>query len=166
MDLGIIKGRLIGKNRDGDKDRVILQVELIDEDVRTVELISQAGQDENPANGCRVYVIDVVNEDNYMVGIAVTDDLTPEVDPGEKEIYSTDSPVTTKLATLKWNSSGELELNGNADFAVSWTDLNTQLQSLVSAINAALATKKDEAGSAGGLSLDLSSAKVSEVKLP
>jgi hypothetical protein len=43
--------------------------------------------------------------------------------------------------------------------------LNAQLQSLVSAINAALATKRDGSGAAGSLSLDLSSAEVPEVKL-
>jgi len=59
-----------------------------------------------------------------------------------------------------------LEINGNTDYAVSWTDLNTALQLLVTTINAKFLTKTDGVGSPGGLSLDISSAKVEGVKLP
>jgi hypothetical protein len=164
MNLGIITGREIKKNRDGNADRIILQVEMLAGDVRTVELISQSGENTNPADECRVVVVDLAK--GYKGGIAVTDDLTPEVDAGEKELYSTDNPATTKLARLKLNSSSEIELNGNSDYAVSWTDLNTVLQALVTAINAAFATKADAAGANPGLTLDLSSAKVLTVRLP
>ena len=84
----------------------------------------------------------------------------------EKEIYSTDSPATEKKARLKLCSDGSIEINGNADYAVSWTDLNTVLQNLVTAINNTFATKKDEPGSPGALTLDLSGARVDTVKLP
>lgn len=58
-----------------------------------------------------------------------------------------------------------IELNGNVDFAVRFNALNTQLQALIVLINALFATKLDGGGAAGALTLDLSTAKVDEVKL-
>lgn len=165
-DIGIITGRTIGLNRDGDKPRVLLQVELELDDVRTIELIPKSGVDENPGNGCRVVVVDVAGEDNYSVGIAVTDDLTPSVLPGEKEIYSTNSPVTTKLARIKLDTLGNVVNNQGSNSAVSYAALNTALQLLVTAINAAFATKLNGSGAAGGLALDISAAESPTVKLP
>jgi hypothetical protein len=106
--VGIITNRQIGPNRDGDKSRLLLQVQMVDDDMRTVELVTQAGEDTNPANGCRVVVINVPG---YKVAVAVTDDLTPEVDPGEKEIYSTDNPATAKQARTRWKSDGTIVHN-------------------------------------------------------
>jgi len=103
--------------------------------------------------------------DSYQVAVATSDGLTPEVEPGEVEIYSTDNPVTTKQARIYLNKDGKIILNRGTKSAVNYVDLNAQLQSLVSAINAALATKLDGSGAAGSLSLDLSSAEVPEVKL-
>jgi hypothetical protein len=164
MGIGIIKKSEIRKNKDSTKKSLLLQVEITEDDIKTIELFPQAGEDTNPAVNCRVFFAEATA--GYLIGLSTTDDIEPEVDPGEKEIYSTDSPATQKKAYTKWDKDGNIEINGSVDFAVSWTDLNTQLQSLVSAINAALATKKDEAGAAGTLSLDLSSAKVEKVKLP
>jgi hypothetical protein len=56
-----------------------------------------------------------------------------------------------------------IQLNGKTDFAVKWTALNTILQKLVSDFNLALASKKNEAGSPGTVTLDLTSAKNSTV---
>ena len=160
--VGIVRGRRTGKNRDGDKNVLILQVEIIDgEDTRSIEIFSSG--DFNPANGTRVYICDVT--DSYQIAVATSDGLTPEVEPGEIEIYSTDNPVTAKQARIYLNKDGEIILNQGTKSAVNFLDLNTQLQLLVTAINAALATKLDGAGSAGALTLDLSTAEVPEVKL-
>jgi hypothetical protein len=143
--IGIITGVEIGKNRDGDNDRVLLQVEFEESDVRTIELVTISGIDENPGNGCRVVAVDVDGDDNYSVGVAVTDDLTPSVSQGEKEIYSTDSPVTGKQARTKWESGGDVVHNQGSESVVSYSALNTALQQLVTDVNAALATKADGA---------------------
>jgi hypothetical protein len=187
MDVGRVTGREIAKNRDGNSNRVLLQVDMIpgnnnDSDVRTVELFSQAGEDINPANGCRVIVLTMPG--SYKASVAISDDLQPETDPGGKELYSTDNPVTEKRAKIILNTngdieldafgggnqkilqSGDIELNGNADYAVSWTDLNTILQALITSINALFATKLDGSGTAGTLILDLSPARVDNVRLP
>lgn len=133
MELGINKeGYKIGKNKDGTKDRLLLQVELTEDDIRTVEMIAQAGEDTNPAEGCRVVVLDLKG---FLAGIATSDDLTPEVNPGEKEIYSTDNPATEKKAWIKFNGNGILDLNGNARFAAAFEDLKTGFDQLLSDFN-------------------------------
>lgn len=164
MAIGIITGFEIAKNKDGDNPRILLQVKMLDDDIRTVELVSQAGEDNNPASGCRVVVADVA--DSYKIGIAVTDDLAPECDPGEKELYSTSSPAAAKLARTKWDSAGNVVHNLGANSAVSFAALDAALQLLVTAINAAFATKLNGAGAAGGLALDISLSESPTVKIP
>lgn len=169
-NIGIITGRAIGYNRDGDKQRVLLQVELELNDVRTIELIPKSGVDENPANGCRVVVVDVEGEDNYSVGIAVTDDLTPTVDPGEKEIYSTDSPATTKLARLKLDSAGNVVHNQGTKSAVTHAELNTALQAMINLIMAHVHTSAAPGNPSSvptaPITVDISAAESATVKLP
>lgn len=160
--IGVVTGRRISKNRDGDKNVLILQVSLIEnEDTRSIEIFSSS--DFNPANGTRVYICNV--SDSYQVAVATSDGLTPECEPGEVEIYSTDNPVTAKQARIYLNKDGEIILNQGTKSAVNYVDLNTQLQLLVTAINSALASKLDGGGSAGALTLDLTTAEVPEVKL-
>lgn len=114
MELGKITGCRIGKNRDGDKDRIILQIEIIPgEDVRTIELFSGAGDDSNPANGCRVCVIPV--SDSYQIASGISDGLLPETDPGDKEIYSTNNPVTQKKAQLRLKANGKTFLKNETE---------------------------------------------------
>ncbi|MGD9157305.1 MAG: hypothetical protein PVG39_02770 [Desulfobacteraceae bacterium] len=162
MELGIIRGYEIRTNKDGPQNKLLLQVEMIPGDVRTVEFMPQAGEDTNPAIGSRVYVISAAA--GYQIAISSTDDLTPEVDSGEKELYSTNG--SSKLARLKLNLDSEIELNGNADYAVSWTDLESILQQLVTDINTIFVTAADGAVYGGGLTIDLSAAKVDKVRLP
>ena len=179
--IGIKTGDRIGMNRDGDASRLLMQVQMLDEDTRTVELVSMAGDDTNPANGCRCEAVD---SSGGKICTAVSDDLTPESRPGEREIYSTDSPATEKLARIKLAGNGDITLdayggakievkadgtvtiNSGAKSAVTWEDLNTVMQAFVIALNAAFAEKLDGGGSAAALTLDLSSAQVTEVKLP
>ena len=47
---------------------------------------------------------------------------------------------------------------------VTYAALNTALQNLVTAINAEFASKKDEAGSSGSLTLDISGAEAQKVR--
>lgn len=165
MKLGVIKGSIVGKNKDSDVNRRLLQVAMDDEeDVRTVELITQHGEDTNPANDCRVLIISIAP--SYKIGVAITDELAPEVSTGEKEIYSTDNPATTKKARIKLGSNGNVIHNQGNKSAVSYAALNTALQSLVTAINSALATKLNGSGSAGTLTLDISAAESPTVKVP
>lgn len=160
MDIGKVTGRKISTNRDGDIDRLLLQVKFTDEDVRTVELFSQHGEDVNPSTGCRVITIDLT--DSYEIAIAVSDDLTPEVDPGEKEIYSTNATGSTKKAKIKWSGDGNIKINDGTESAISYLPLDTALQNLVTAINLEL----QALGGAGALTLDISGAESDTVLLP
>jgi phage gp45-like len=160
---GIITGREITKNKDGENDRVMLQVQVSNkDDIQTIEYVSLPGQDENPVDGSRIIIFEI--SPSYRVAIAVDEGVTPEMDEGEKRIYAlSGSSVVSMIKLLK---TGIIEINGNGDFAVRWTALNTALQTFVTSLNAALATKEDGAGSPGALTLDLSSAKIEEIKVP
>jgi hypothetical protein len=159
--IGKITGRTIAKNRDGDVDRILLQVEVIpDEDVRTVELFTQAGDDTNPGNGCRVNIVPISN--SYHVGIGVSDDLVSECDAGEKEFYSTDSPVTVKKARLKLDKNSNVILNSGTNHATQQEALQIAVNTFLISLNSQLTG----VGAPGGLTLNLSSAKVTTVRLP
>lgn len=88
-----------------------------------------------------------------------------EAVPGEVRIRSRDLNGNVK-ALICWRTDGTLEINGNSDFAVRFNALETVIKKLVDDINTELSKKKDEAGSPGSVTVDLSSAKVTEVKLP
>ena len=167
--IGKITGRTITKPINGDKNRIILQVELMtDEDIKTVELISQAGEDTNPANGCRVNIIDIT--DSYQIGVGVSDDIAPSCDPGEKEFYSTDSPVTTKKARLKLDKNSIVIINNGSDFAVRYNELETAFNQLKSDFNnhihAGVTTGSGSTGATTPSTADITTAKCDTVKIP
>jgi len=57
-----------------------------------------------------------------------------------------------------------IQLNGSSKLLVTHAELDTALQSMVTAINGALATKKDEPGSPGSVTVDISAAKTTTLK--
>jgi hypothetical protein len=167
--VGIVTGRRIDKNRDGDKNVLILQVELIEgEDVRSIEIFSSS--DFNPANGTRVYICDV--SDSYQVAVATSDGLAPESEPGEIEIYSTDNPVTAKQARIYLNKDGEIILNQGSDFAVRFSALETAFNQLKSDYDAHTHPYVDTPIGASTTSAttpstaDISGAKIEEILVP
>jgi len=178
---GIVRGREIKKNRDGTTSRLMLQVEMSSpDDIQTVEYVPIPGQDENPINGTKVFVFTIGS--SYKIAIGADDGIVPAMNTGEKRIYSLDDAgaiqafikllktgeidIEGSSAFIKLLASGIIEVNGNSDFAVRFDALNTILQGLVAAINTALAGKLDGSGTPGTITLDLSGAKVDEVKLP
>ena len=172
--IGVITGSTIEKNRDGDIDRVVLQVEIAEDEVKTVELFTQAGEDTHPARDSRVVMLEI--EDSYLVGISVSDDLTPTVNAGEKEFYSTDDPVTTKKAKIKLTSGEEIVLNDGTDYAVAYEDLKSAFDQLKSDFNSHIHTTTATIGVGPAVGVispptasstaDMSGAKVEKVRLP
>jgi len=177
--IGIITGRKIGKNKGGDVDRLVLQVEVIEnEDTRSIELFPGAGVDVNPAKNSRVNIIDVT--DSYQIAGEISDDLTPETNAGETEIYSTDDPVTMRKARVKCDSSGNVVLNAGTNHAVQYeallsafnqlkSDLNNliiayNLHEHISAIPGNPTTGNSNPGTAS--TADMTGAKENTVKLP
>ena len=161
--IGTVKGYQIGKNRDGTKDVLLLQVEMTDpDDIQTVEYMSSAGDDTIPPEGSLVTILSVGSA--WKIAIASNDGIAPEMDEGERKIYSSSGGMVK--AFINFMKNGNLELNGNGNSAVTYSALNTALQSLVDSINTTFATKLDGGGSPGTLSIDISSAEENTVRLP
>lgn len=157
---GTITGREVTTNKDGTNPRLMLQVQISNPaDIQTVEYVSLPGQDENPINGSKVYIATV--SESYKVAFAADDGVTPDMNTGEKRLYSLDDNGVIQ-AFIKLLKSGIIEVNGNADFAVKFDALDTALQAMLTALNADIVV----AGGAGSTTLDISGAKVDEVKLP
>ena len=58
-----------------------------------------------------------------------------------------------------------IKVNNGIDYAVKHTALNTALQTFITALNLALASKLDGSGAPGVLTLNISTAKVDKVML-
>ena len=136
---------------------------LINERIQSM-LYGPSGDDSPPLPEDRVIIIQVDGEGKYITSGVLCKSQGAE--PGEKKLYSRDSSGDAQ-AVIYLKSDGTIEINGNADFAVAYTDLNTALQSFLTDLNAKLTT-----GFAAvpytwpGTSLDITGSKVSEVKLP
>jgi hypothetical protein len=130
--------------------------------MQTVQYFNPAGEDAGPPIGSQVIILDVGPA--FKVAIAVQDNIAPSSDPGEKTIYSQQGDAVKAFINLL--TSGIINLNGDADFAVRFNALETALQQLVTDINTALGGKLDGSGTPGTITLDVSGAKVDEVKLP
>ncbi|HUX59716.1 MAG TPA: hypothetical protein VMV32_00275 [Ignavibacteriaceae bacterium] len=161
---GIVTGFEIGKNRNGSKDVVLLQVRLRDaKDIQTIELMTPAGDDSIPVNGSKVAILQVSS--SYKIAIAQNDNITPIMGAGEKMIYSQAGDVIK--AFTKWLDSGIIELNGNNDFAVQFNALKTGFDLLVTNFNAHVHTETGGTTSAPTIpsTADIDASKVSEVKI-
>lgn len=99
--IGDIISSLFGKNRNAETESILLQVIITDpEDVQTIQMVSQAGEDTNPPPFSNAFLIPFGSSN--LVCIGSDDGLTPDVKQGEKEFYATESVVADgKLASRK-----------------------------------------------------------------
>lgn len=163
VTIGKVTGQEIRKNRDGAADVRLLQVRMSnDSDIQTVQYMPMAGDDAPPQDGDLVAVLSIGPA--FQVALGIQDSVVPSMDSGEKKIYGRNGAGDI-ASFINFLASGNLELNGNANTAVRFSPLNTALQSLVTAINAVLATKADAGGAAGTLTLDLSGSESPTVKI-
>jgi len=177
MTTGVIKGFEIKKNRDGAGDRVILQVEITDsDDVQSVELMAQSGEDNVPPVDSRVLITSVGPA--YKIGIAADDGITPSMAEGEKKIYSINSGDIAAFINLL--STGTIEINGNTDFAVRFGALETAFNELKTDFNNFVSTTYNlhnhptaptgpistPSVTGSSSSADISGAKIDEIKVP
>lgn len=110
MDIGRVTGYEIGKNKEGEVDVLLLQVEISEpDDVQTVELYQSGGRDYNPPTNSTVIVIPIA--DALQIAVAVNDGITPESEPGEAEIYSVDEYAGSKQAKVKLFTDGVCKIN-------------------------------------------------------
>ena len=112
VESGKVTGREIKKNKDGLKSVILLQVQITDpDDVQTVELMNQSGEDNNPPDGSRVTIIDIGKA--FKLAIASDDDIVPISDPGEKRTYSTDSDNSVVKASVHLKNDGTVEIEND-----------------------------------------------------
>ena len=135
---GIVTGQEIGKNLDGENDVRIIQVEVTEpDDVQTIQQISVSGDDISPVNGDTVVIIEV--SEAYKIVIGSQDKISPTVLDGERKIYSQADGSIKSYIYCK--ADGVLELNGNADFAVRFSELETAFNTLKDDFNSFVTTK-------------------------
>ena len=166
---GTVTGREVRANRDGDKPRLMLQVQITGpDDIQTIEYVPQPGQDENPINDTKVFIIQV--SESYKIAIGADDGVEPAAATGEKWLHSVNDGGDVQ-ALLKLLKSGIIEINGSADNAVRFQALQDKL----TALETQLISHVHPGVTAGGAStspsatvfdIDISAAKVDEVKLP
>jgi hypothetical protein len=193
-EIGTVTGFEIKPNKDGTSSRRMLQVKFNgdDDDIQTVEQFCEFGNDSvpiidlpdasPPVVGTKVIVISIT--ESWKIAIAADDNIEPSMLEGEKKLYSLDNTGAIS-AFINWLNTGIIEINGNADFAVAFTDLKTafdQLKTdfddLVSKYNGHIhtTTATVSTGSPGVISAttstdspttaDIDPAKVDTVKLP
>ena len=127
----------------------------------------------------RIIAVGLVNPSDELQGIEVKSEIYFRKDG--MRIY-TKSGVTidisnagkltvTTAGDVDLNATGKItadgtavELNGATKSFVTHAELSTALSGFVSALNTALASKKDEPGSPGTLTLDISGAATTTVK--
>jgi len=130
--IGKVTGREIRENRNGGRDVVLLQVQITDaNDVQTVELVTQAGDESSPPDGSTVILVQLGGA--WVVAVAADDLIPPDINVGERRVYS--QAGGARAATIYWRADGQLELNGTGDFAVRFTALETAFNALLDAFN-------------------------------
>lgn len=159
---------------------VIVQASGVGGQTQDVELYGPPGLLSSPVADFRLVVLPVGGSRREAVAVAghyYALDLEPA--SGDAILYSVDSSGTVKAKVHLSNSGdvtveaegdvtveagGDLKLQGDATGLVRFQQLDSALQSLVTAINSALASKLDSPGSPGALSLDLSAAETPTIK--
>lgn len=115
VEIGTVTGQEIRENRDGGVDVRLLQVQMIGDDVQTVQYMPMAGDDAPPMVGDLVAVVPIGPA--FQVALGVRDSVVPSAAPGEKKIYSRDENGAI-IARLHLKADGSVDL-ANDDVSVS-----------------------------------------------
>jgi len=139
---GIVTGRKVGKNKDADHSVLLLQAELTaGDDIQTIELMNQAGEECNPPNGSKISILNIGRA--FRVAVASNDKIAPVTTPGEKRVYSTGADGAEVVAQIHLHDDGTIEVK-NAGATVTVTpagavqvvaDGNTEITSAQTIIN-------------------------------
>lgn len=123
----------------------------------------------NPADGEFLVINRIKDSDSFMVTIGgVNQNIAPTTDRGERLIYSVSADGKTKKASALFKNDGTLELNGNSKKLVTHAELNTAIQTFITALNLHVHTSA-AAGSpttppVTSLSMDISSSATTTLK--
>jgi hypothetical protein len=137
MPVGKVISSKVAKNRDGEKDVLLLEVEISEpEDIQTAESIRLAGIDSTPPVGSIVFIND--SGEAWKIAVAINDNIKPDTEPGETEIYS--SSDGEKLAKVRCTSDGKTRVNDGDDNAVRFSKLEEAYNDVQSKLNALIVT--------------------------
>lgn len=160
--IGKVRGREKKPNRNGAGDVILLQVEISGpDDVQTVELMTHAGDEASPPNGAQVILVQIGPA--WVVALAADDLIPPDIDVGERRVYSQDAGA--RKATIYWRTDGQLELNGTGDNAVRFAALETAFNQLKSDFNSHGGHFSGEIPPVASTA-DISGAKVDTIEVP
>lgn len=135
IHLGTVVGSAIDANRDGEGDSRMLSAELSEaDDVQTIELVSQNGEQTNPLDDSMLVILELGPA--WKIAVAVRDNVEPDstLERGEKILYSLDANNTIK-ASVRFKADGKLVLNEGEDWAVQFTAMKTAFDQLKSDFN-------------------------------
>lgn len=168
IDFGTITKVELKLNQEGDSARFVQCQVTADQDAQLVELITPPGDDSSPPIGASVLIIDIGGR---RVGFLLNAGIALDSQSEEKAIYGSSGGAKTSFLKLKPN--GTIEINGFSDFAVRFNALQTiMIVAVQTAINTQLGLISTEINNLGGdytptpLNIDLSTARVDNVKLP
>ncbi len=162
--LGTVTGQEIRKNRDGVANVRLLQVRLSnDSDIQTVQYMPTAGEDSPPQIGDLVAI--VAFGPSFLVAVGIQDSVVPTMGAGEKKVYSNDGAGAI-LAFINFLAGGDLELNGNANTAVRFTDLETAFNALKSDYNTHVHAGVTSGGASTAIATPQSTADMSGAESP
>ena len=119
--LGRVSGSTVGNNL-GSPDRArLLQVRLTSrDDVQTVQLVEQHGEESAPCDNALVTSVSAGSGCKMAVG--VSDRIAPVLSKGGKRIYSTDALGTTVMAEVRLDPDGKVTVT-NPGGSISITPL-------------------------------------------
>jgi len=146
-------------------------IEIYKGDNANVRIFNPPGIDSRPIDGDYGFAIESGSTEGGkdLVGFLDSNNI-PISDKGEVRIYSRDSGGNI-VALIHVKKDGIIEINGNADFAVRFSELETAFNQLKSDHDTHQHSGVDTgSGTSGppvsGSTADISGAKVEEVKLP
>jgi len=137
--IALVKGFEIKKNRDGDKNVLLLQSEITDpEDIQTIEAFRGVGEDYNPPKGSRIIYLAAGNA--YKIAVALDDGIEPDesIEEGERELYSSavEADALVRKAKHRFKKNGKHIFNDGEDDAVRYSVLEEAFNELLDSHNA------------------------------
>jgi hypothetical protein len=164
--IGMVKNLEIKKNKDGKQDVLMLQLQVTEQrDIQSVQL-EQSNYEMVPEIGDLIVIYKV--NDSFKLGSIYQNGVLPDpsLKQGESRIYAKQGSSVKSFIRCRVN--GEIELNGDSDWAVKFS----ALESLINELNSKFSNHIHPNGTPNTgtptqpLDLDPSNLKVFTVRLP
>lgn len=161
--------KILSTEWDNFHRRVVKFLRFGQSDVQTCLEAAPYGVDANPIKDMvAIYATSVSREEKIILGYINKKQIAA---PGEHRLFSTDS--SGEVQTFLWlQNDGTLQLGGEEDHAVRYQPLYEELQNFKNLVGAELSKAAAGIAAAGGsytpgeLTLDISKAKIDNIKTP